>query len=208
MTRLLFRRVSGTLAGPQGLQQRPKPLSRPEDPRLHGTHRRPGHLGNLLVVETLDIAQHHRHPQVVGQRRQRAIDSVARDEPRLGIRLTGRHRAGAQGLGVVVETLIPGSLPTATPIQGGPRGVGGDRVEPGLERALASKSVQRPVRADKRLLRHVLRLSSVAHHRQREVHDPRLIPPNQGLERVEAPGNGRVDQRAIRIHLVLHALDD
>ena len=56
----------------RGAQQAPPPV----DARPHGADRHAGGLGDLFVGEVADVAEHDRHPEVVGERAERALDLV------------------------------------------------------------------------------------------------------------------------------------
>ena len=52
----------------------------PGDPGLHGAERQVEHVGDLGVVEVGQVTQDHRHPEVLGQCRQRSIDHQSVDD--------------------------------------------------------------------------------------------------------------------------------
>ena len=169
--------VRGRVPGP--LELDPQQLDLPRqlgaaavDPRLDRAFRQVQLVGDLLVRELLDVAQHHRRPQRVGQllhRRAQQHDAVLLLED--GIRAdVVRPRRQLAGIDVAVDRLT--LLADAAVVIDAQ--VAADADEPGLEVRAAVERVQRLEDLQEDVLRQVLRLVVLPDELVRDVED---LPP-------------------------------
>ena len=138
-------RAVRSIARPRWMRERTVPSFAPED------------LGDLLVGEPLDVAEHDGGPEVGRQGGQRALDVVV--EGLVGVRrVRRRQRAGQPVRALVGEGVEADPLLAARLVE---EEVGGDPVQPALEGARRVRR-QRAEDADEDLLGEVLGVVPVA----------------------------------------------
>ena len=152
----------------------------------------PSDLGDLAVLEPLDVVQHERRAASVGQLRHRALEihlrhrllrqaAAARLVPaRLVVERVGELARARRPAPQVVEAQI-----RRQPIQ------------PRAERRLAAKAVELPVRREKNLLQQVLGVGRVAEHAAGDAVEPSGVGPVELLERRQVPLPAAFDERHV-----------
>ena len=170
------------------------------DSRHHGSDRHAERLRDLRVAQLLQVAQDDGRAEALGQRRERALQVLVPRRERVLRRRDGRElRAGL------------GQLDRSGPSLAAAEGIGAhalqDRDEPGSRIAAGLKAVDRPVRAQERLLHQVLGVVGVAGHSVRGREQGPQLGQELRLEALVAVHNVRAahlpfqgDRRPASLH--------
>ena len=176
-----------------------QPLTSAEDSRFHRPHRRAGHVRDRPVVQPLHVAKRDCQAEVLGQRRQSAVDGVAistRRSRSSGSAADSIGSSGSSDAGTGHEEPAPPRYASAMRLDHVDR----HPIQPGLEAALTAERGQPAPRPHEYVLREILGIPAAAGHHPREIQDRRLIPPDQLVECLAAAGGGGVHERAVGIH--------
>ena len=141
--------------------------------RLHRRERRAHRLGDLVVGEIVDLAQHERSPLRLWQ-----LADVGEDRPHLLAALHALECPGAVRLVDVHRVLPLGDRPPKV-VQAA---VPGDAVEPRPHVDGPRVGQHRRVRVDEDLLEHVLGILRRAQHVPAEGQEARLVAVHESLE--------------------------
>ena len=161
----------------------------PGDARAHRAHGHVEHLGDLGVVHALDVAEDHRHPELLGDPGQRTVDgeTVGHAGIEAG-RVPGWSKVSARR-GRAGRRPPPAQLVQA--------GVGGDAVHPGAGRRPLVEAGQPADDGDQRLLRRVGGVGRVAGECGSTRHGSCRRGVAAGVERRAVAGPGRGDELAV-----------
>ena len=151
-------------------------------------------LGDLVVGQTLDIAEHHGGPELRRQGPEGLLDVVV--ERLVGVRRVGRGQLAVEPLRPVVGQRVEPDALLATGVV--EEEVGGDPVDPALEgaRLVGVEAAEDP---DEDLLREVLGVVAVAGQAQRETVDPVGVPVDDLLPGGNALEGSREVRRLPRV---------
>ena len=117
---------------------------------LHCANRNVEHMCDLGVVEVADISQHYRHPEILGEGRERLIECQSITEPIYTYTCIGIHDVIVAAVGALGEA---GERPPSSPSQFVEAGVGGDAIGPGGEAAATVELTESAHDGYQRLLR-------------------------------------------------------
>jgi hypothetical protein len=170
--------------------------------RFHGPDRDPGHGGDFLVREPLDVRKEHQPARIGVDAEKRALQDLphlpAFGEPVRTALLGGRR---LEGQVVPLDRLRVGNLarragrPLTDPVQAP---VCRDLEQPRGERRFLPEPVEIPVGGEKHFLCDVQRLLPVGEHPGAERVYPILVRPDDGVERPRFPLPERLEQQVHR----------
>ena len=165
--------------------------SRAYEKRLDARHRGVHRLEDLLVGESVDLAQEQRRALRLGQ-----LPDVRHDLPELLARVDGVRRGGAPVALERVHRVLPGVLRPAEVVEAA---VARDAIEPG---ACVDRTLVRADRVEgggEHLLQHVLGVLRGAEHVAAEGEQPRVVAVHERLEGAMVPASDQRDELLVTL---------